>query len=509
MSTINFSSLQELVRTVNRNKIKSIETLSSSNHGNRIIDFYHKVSDNHFNSDLDAAKYYFGKDPTYPQYRKLKQKLVKKLIASSFFIDVNSAKFNEHQRAYFSCRKNLMSINILLAQYARGATVYLCKETLKYARKYELSDICYEVCKILRVHYSIHQKKKGQYFKYHNLANYYKKVSDIEESMGQTYELMTLESKSRKNLKKIDVISSEFQKRHHNDILIYTEFRIHFHFHLVMLMRHTLLNETENIISTCDQAIAFLESKGFVSDSFIGIFYYHKLQSLLKTGIKKDMKKFADKCISMYQEGTDRWYRSHQYYVNYCFYNRLYSEITEMVRKVKNSDTFSFQRPKIKEKWYLYDAYLYFLFLSKKIDLPIESTIRKFRLSKFINQIPIISSLKDRNNIPVLIIQILILIKQKKFDQLIDRIEAIEKYTTRYLRKDGNYRSNCFIKMLLQVAKQNYHPIAVQRHTERLYQKLLEVPLSEAKQDVEIEIIPYEHLWEMVMESLVSLKVRK
>ena len=109
---------------------------------------------------------------------------------------------------------------------------------------------------------------------------------------------------------------------------------------------------------------------------------------------------------------------------------------------------------------------------------------------------------KSGQNIPVLIIQILIQIQQKKYDQLTDKIEAVEKYTTRYLRKDNNYRSNCFIKMLLQIPKQNFERARVEKHTKILLEKLRSMPLERAKQAFEIEIIPYEDLWEMALESI-------
>ena len=91
---------------------------------------------------------------------------------------------------------------------------------------------------------------------------------------------------------------------------------------------------------------------------------------------------------------------------------------------------------------------------------------------------------------------------QKKYNRAIDRIEAIEKYTSRYLKKDTNFRSNCFIKMLLEIPKEGFHRVAVERKASKYRERLSEMPLEVANQSHSIEIIPYEDLWEMVLNVL-------
>ena len=94
------------------------------------------------------------------------------------------------------------------------------------------------------------------------------------------------------------------------------------------------------------------------------------------------------------------------------------------------------------------------------------------------------------------------MIKQKNYDQAVDRIDAIEKYISRYLRKDETYRSHCFIRMLLQIPASGFHRAGVVRNAKKFRNKLEEVNIPMTGQNYEIEIIPYEVLWEHVIESL-------
>ncbi len=103
-------------------------------------------------------------------------------------------------------------------------------------------------------------------------------------------------------------------------------------------------------------------------------------------------------------------------------------------------------------------------------------------------------------NITILIIHVLFLMWQKKYAKADERIDALKAYSNRYLRDDANFRSNCFIKMLVQLAKGDFHPIRGQRYAKRYVERLKEVPLSKSRQGLEIEIVPYEHLWQMIIE---------
>jgi len=92
--------------------------------------------------------------------------------------------------------------------------------------------------------------------------------------------------------------------------------------------------------------------------------------------------------------------------------------------------------------------------------------------------------------------------------QSIDRIEAIKKYCSRYLRQDDNFRSNCIIKLLLQIPEGSFHRQAVLRRAGKYLEQLQSVPLEIAYQTHEIEIIPYEDLWEMTIDSLPNQIVK-
>lgn len=56
--------------------------------------------------------------------------------------------------------------------------------------------------------------------------------------------------------------------------------------------------------------------------------------------------------------------------------------------------------------------------------------------------------------------------------------------------------------MLLQIPHCGFHKAGVERKTSKYLNRLQTMPLDVAKQSHEIEIIPYEELWELVIDSL-------
>ena len=125
-----------------------------------------------------------------------------------------------------------------------------------------------------------------------------------------------------------------------------------------------------------------------------------------------------------------------------------------------------------------------------------------FRLGKFVNEVPIFSKDKQGHNTNILILQILFLLRKGKHGDIIDRVESLKKYVSNYLRKGNTFRTSCFIKMLCQLPAGNFHSVNVQRRTKHYYDKMMGLPKEQARMDVDVEIVPYEVLWDKVLSLL-------
>ena len=125
-----------------------------------------------------------------------------------------------------------------------------------------------------------------------------------------------------------------------------------------------------------------------------------------------------------------------------------------------------------------------------------------FKLGKFLNTTPVFSKDKMGINVSILLMHIAYLLQRKDFNAIIDRTDSLNQYAYRYLRNDDSFRSNCMIKMVIQMTKADFNKVRTERYTIDLRKKLSSVNLSGSGENIEIEIIPFEILWEIMLINL-------
>ena len=357
MSKNDLQTLKELAQVVTKNKVKSIDVLSKKGPDTKIFDFYDRLLKDSFENDEEAASYYYKDDSHHPQYRKLKNRLKEKLINTAFFIDTNVPKFNTHQKAFYTCQKNLMAVKILLGRYARTPAIEIAQDTLRTSERFEFSEVSLELCRVLRNHYAFHAQSEPRYRKYANLAKKYEKIVAEEDLVLEMYdETSILLKKLAKNKKKVIQLCDKFEKQllpirstNHN-------FKFHLWYFFLLLRRDTLKSDYRSIINLCDRAIGFLGKKAFISDHFIGAFYYNKLMATIQIGDFVSGQLLAEKCSTIFEENTIRWFNAQEFCLIFALHASKYRKALSIRERVVGVTDFKNQFQNRQETWRLYDA---------------------------------------------------------------------------------------------------------------------------------------------------------
>jgi len=269
-------------------------------------------------------------------------------------------------------------------------------------------------------------------------------------------------------------------------------------------------NKYKETAILCNDIINRFEQKLIIWKGGIATFFLQKLVCHIQLKEFEEGKETAEKLFQYLDEGKFNWYKGQELYVRLLLCTARYQETYHLYKEIARYKQFSSLPKSIQETWTVFKAYIHFLIIQEKIILISEDKeFAKFRLGKFLNEVPTFSQDKRGRNISILVIQIIFTIVQKNYNRAINRIETIEKYTSRYLKKDTSFRSNCFIKMLLEIPKEGFHRVAVERKANKYRVRLSEMPLEVANQSHSIEIIPYEDLWEMVLNILGSKRYNK
>ncbi len=468
--------------------------------------FYGGLVQNQFNNDEEAARHFFNTTPNDSNYQKLKSKLRKSLINALFLLDFKQFSSTAHQAAYYECQKEWAAAKLLFGKSAKVSAIALAKRVLKEAKKYEFTDLSLQATSLLRQHYGIVRGDIKKFKQYDKEYQYYEEVWVIENKAEALYIDLIINFVNQKSANThIFEKATEYYNQLKEPMQQYDAYRLHLCGHLIRTMIYSSVNAYDKTIEMCDEAIHFFESKAYDAHMPLQIFYFQKIICYTQLKEYQKGKAAVERCAAFVEEGNYNWFKMQELHLLLALHAKEYQSAYAIFYEAVSVSQFQFLSANIAEMWKIYEAYIHYLILIKQIKPKAnDKRFTSFRLNRFLNETPIYSKDKRGMNIPILIAQVLLLLHKKKFNALSDKMEAIEKYCTRYLRQDDTFRSNCIIKMLLQVPTARLHPSAVMRKVKQYLDKLQNTPLNVTSQTHDIEIIPYEDLWDFVIASLGS-----
>ena len=496
--------LRQLIEIISPNKVKAIELVySGSEEGSNIQELYRSIAEDDSISEEELiSRFYKGRNKR-SYFNRLKRELKVRLINTLFLIDANDPKYSEVASAYYTCYKNAAAIKVLLARGARQVAVRLAEDTLKRAEFFEFTDIILSLSKDLRFHYGTIIGDRKMFNDYNNKVSLSSEVYLAELKAEEYYTTLALTftvsgAAKVEFSKQAELYAEEMEQI----IAKYHSYRLNLYAFTVIALRYEMANDHENTIATCQRAVTFFESKEHLaSRQALFNFFYRMIPSNILLRRLEEGTNAALQCLQWIDKGLFNWFRTMESLFILYLHSGKYQEAYEVYKEVVEEEQFPKQYSSVQELWYINEAYVYYFISAGIIEVGEDDPIKKFRLSRFLNEVPTFSKDKQGNNITILILQVLFLLLQQQYGKIIDRVESLRTYTHRYLRRDETFRSNCFIKMLTVLPAANFNKTAVMRRSKKYWEKLQTVGIIN-NQSAELEIIPYETLWQFVLESL-------
>ncbi len=502
--------LKGLVDLVSKNKLKQLDlpnTNGKSHRPSQIWELYEGLASGRFQEEEETAQYFFGDTKHQKAYfGRLKRKLQNRLTDLLFLIDINEPQYTDTQRAAYACYKDLTAAKILIGRGQRRLAVPIMEKVFKKARAFELTEISLEATRFLRTHYGTIDGKPRKFEIYNKYVHKYEKLLHAE-MLAEEYYTRIAANFTQSRSTKTNILEEAARYAEELQELIQTRksYRLYLFSYMVFVLRHEIANDYSMTLIACKEALNLMEKQNPQTSTSGGksAFLYKMLASHIQLQNFDDGEKTANKILEITPQGSTNWYITLQYYLILAFHSGQFQKAYHIYHQAAEHPNFDLQYESHYETWRIYEAFLYYLISIGKVKPSSYKPYRKFRTSKFLNEVPIYTKDKRGHNISILILQVLLLLQEGRHPEIVDRIEPLKTYNERYLRKDDStFRSNCFIKMLLELPKNAFHKAAVVRKAQRYRKRLREVPLNVANQSSEVEIIPYEMLWDMILESL-------
>ena len=91
-------------------------------------------------------------------------------------------------------------------------------------------------------------------------------------------------------------------------------------------------------------------------------------------------------------------------------------------------------------------------------------------------------------------------------NKFIERVQAINQYSYRYLKGDGAKRAKWFIRLLCKVPGADFNFPKLMKKSDEYIEKLNANPIGMGE-NLSLEIIPYDHIIEIMSKSKVIMSI--
>lgn len=251
--------------------------------------------------------------------------------------------------------------------------------------------------------------------------------------------------------------------------------------------RYELLQDEKGILELCKMALKKFGEKRFkVAPQVLFAFSYPQIPILIKQGKFNEAKKIITKWSRLLRKEKNDWFVVHSYYVILNFRKMDMRKVRSLLNNVTE-----YPSELVRERYELFQA---FSAIFHK---------RTINPTRFVNNVYEFQKDKGGYNIAILVAQLMHLLKldnDASKSKYIESVEAIDRYMYRHVKDDP--RSNLFLKILLMIPKCNFERAEFLKKSKNQFNSLKELPIEEYSQSIEVEMVPYEALYNRVAEFL-------
>ncbi len=491
-------NLKEIVEIVTANKVKKIEVIGNpGDKGTKLQKLYDAIREGKVNTDEEAFALLYNDKGDKNAYHKLKHVLRERLMNTIFFIDTKTNKYSETQQAYFLCSKEFIATEILAMRNGKKTSIKLSEKLLSTTLKYDFTHLSVMLSARLSFYYAQALGDRRKFTHYNELMVDLMQLN-MKEVLAESryWDIISYYVRDKSTKKFIAPIANKY----HAEV---TAMKTKLSSRKVVLMTAMLKiaalmsqNDYKNVVILCKTALKELNEFPYLDITANLRITFQLIASCTHLKRYDEAKAAIERCFEIQEEGRPNWFKTHELHMTLCLHTRRYQQAWAIHQTVNAHKGFTKIPVHWQETWKIFGAWLHFLVSVNQVSLPKAESQKTFKASKFHNEVPTFSKDKRGMNVPIIIVQIANALHEKKYDAVMDRVEALSKYSTRYLDKNNNFRSSCFIRMVMEMEKQRFRKKETINKNKKLLAMMSSSPIDITDQSHDLEIIPLEDAWD-------------
>ncbi len=451
-------------------------------------------------SEREIAQKLFRADIAVAAHRNTKFEIKTALYSELLKFKPSNYNYSPFQQAYYKAQQQLATFKTLKGLGKNSSVIDISSNLLKRSMTYELTNITVEVSLQMCMFHSDKTMDNEQIEKFSEIYNKYFEIQEKEKEVELLWaKLISISQNDSKENELALKLGEEYINNHplpKERIKSYKYYSRYYFIQLYCLELRNDLNSFENVACKAYQHFCNLPYEYHTGK----IAFLHNLIDVnLRLNRFSESIRYIDIANDVIKKGESNWFIYMLLKLKTQLHIETFLEANETYTEMIDHRNFDHQPNIFKVQSVLLGSYIQFLNVvdNKKGRKPSTQFINKHL--KFLEKHQ--NDLEDLI-VPILLSSLLFSIHNRDFDRIESNIQELKKYTKVYLKSSSpNYRSHCFIRMLLIIPLYNYNLNAIHRHVESYLKKLEEKPPSFNKEIV-YEVIPYEKLWSIILDHL-------
>ena len=488
-------SIKELILLLQQHQIRPLQqTANGANWEPKLIILFEGVSNGALTSDAVAAAQLFpGGTGGLPEFAALKSALRERLVALLLDFNNRLEQNSDLQWVYAECHKQWLSVRLLTGENAHGLALVLASTLLRIAEKFDFTRLCMDIALYLRVQYCLRQRDDAQCREAERRYRYFRQVYDAEYQAEKNYTaLAALMTDARSARPEAQLESRAFLAATQRAMRRFKTANLHLYGSLIGIMTHMSANDYQKALRFCEKAIQFFSHRPYTSSEPLQVFYYQKLLCCIHLKQYQAGKKAAMECLKVSEAGDFNWFKFRELYLLLLLHTRHYAEAAGLLNETLAQPDFAYLADHTAEPWRLYEWYV-----------RLESGGgQEASMQAFLHSPWVLSTGKTGLDSARLAVRILLCVRQGAAGAVTAQADAIEAYCTQFLKGKNTRRSALFLRAAVQILKNGRPRKRALQQRASFLKKLQAIPMQLANQTLELEVLPYDDMFEMLLKAL-------
>ena len=429
--------------------------------------------------------------------RRLQSRVRTKLLNQLYFLDHSDARLLVSRRFELECLDLLHKVSILYAEREYKMSERLLVRCMRLAEQGEFTQYLVQSARMLRNLY-VEQQQPIAYKKISKVLLQAQQVLAWEDEAEQLYTETQLALNGTVAARRavLPLLPDRMAQLDalHRRARSFTTYNTGYRMRVAF---EELQGNYQEIIRVTATASRRLRDGKLNARRFdIRFNHYMSIYAYLRSRQPAQGLRLAGEYARDFHPSSGNWFYFQEHHVLLALHAEQYERAQELLAAITKNPAFIMQREAALQRWDLYRSYLDFVLPPQRA-----TTARQRQMAQWVLQLPEYSRDKLGHNVAILVLQVLYFLRERNLEAVLLRLERLRKYQQRHLYEPTTLRSRLFLRLLQVVVDKNFDADRAAERGKAIEQQLRDTP-PPGNAFAEVEIIPYEHLWALVLRLL-------